>query len=167
MAKGVFIEKRLRTDIQRTISVLSSQFHNPTVTDLETLVRLCKYLNLMVDLHLVVPIDDMKVIKLYIYASYAVNEDVCSKLGLVTTFGKGSAISSSLKQKLNMCSSTKDELVRVDDFMAMMLWTQHFINAQLYVVFKNIMFQDNNSVILFYKTGRKSVRKCIRHLNVR
>ena len=109
----------------------------------------------------------MKIIKWYIDASYVVYEDFCSYSGLVTEFDLGSAISSSLKQKLNTRSSKEVELVRVDDFMAMILWNQNFLEVQGYGVFKQILYQDNNSAILLEKNGRKSIGKCSRHLNVR
>ena len=63
----------------------------------------------------------MKVIKWYIDASYAVYKDFCSHSGFSKKFGQDSAISASLKQKLNKSSSTEAELVGVDDFMAMIL----------------------------------------------
>ena len=51
--------------------------------------------------------------------------------------------------------------------MVMILWTQNFMEAQGYGVFKHILYQDNNSAILLEKNGRKSVGKHSRHLNVR
>ena len=167
VAKGIFMGKRSRPDIQPTISVLSGRVRQPTKQDLEKLVRLCKYLQCTKDLHLILSIDDMKIIKWYIDASYAVHEDFRSHSGLVTKFGQGSAISASLKQKINTRSSTEAELVGVDDFMGMILWTQHFLEAQGYGIFKHILFQDNNSAILLEKNGKASAGKRSRHLNVR
>ena len=139
--KGIFLVKRSRPDIQPTISVLSSRVHNTSVQDLEKLVRLCKYLNSKKVLHLVLSIDGLKLIKCYIDASYAVHEDFFLHSGLVTKFGQGSTISASLKQKLNTSSSTEVELVGVDDFMAMILWTQNCMKAQGYGVLKHILMQ--------------------------
>ena len=130
-------------------------------------MRLCKYLNCTKNLHLILSIDDMKVIKWFIDASYAVHEDFRSHSGLVTKFGQGSAISASLKQKINTRSSTEAELVGVDDFMGMMIWIQNFSEAQAYGVFKHILYQDNNSAILLEKNGKASDGKRSRHLNVR
>lgn len=114
VAKGIFIAKRSRPNIQPTISVLSSRVHNPYVQNLEKLVRLCKYLNLTKYLHLVLLIDDKKLIILwYIDASYAMHKDFCSHSGLVTKFSQGSAISSFLKQKLNTHYSMEAELVEL------------------------------------------------------
>ena len=143
VAKVIFIGKRSRPDIQPTISILSSCVRAPTVQALEKLVILCKYLNCTNDLCLVFSIDDMKVIKWFIDASYAVHEDFCSHSGLATKFRQGSAISASPKQKLNTRFSTEAELVRVDDFMGMIIWTHIILEAQGYGVFKHIMYQDN------------------------
>ena len=93
----------------------------------------------------------MKVIKWFINASYTVHDDFRSHSGLVTKFGQGSAISASLKQKLNTRSSTEPEPVGVDDFMGMMIWTQNFLEAQEYGIFKHILYQDNNSAMLLEK----------------
>ena len=85
----------------------------------------------------------------------------------MTKFGQGSAISASLKQKLNTRSSTEAELVGVDDSMGMIIWSQKFLEAQGYGAFKHILYQDNNSAILLGKNGKASAREKIRHLNVR
>ena len=168
VAKGIFISKRSLPDIQPTISVLSCWVREPTKQDLEKLVRLCKYLQSTKHLHCVLSINGLRIIKWYVDASYAVHKDFRSHSGLVAKFGQGSTISSSLKQKLNTRSSTEAELVCVYcEFMAMVLWTQNFMQAQVYGVFKHILYQDNMSAILLENNGRKSVGKCSRHLNVR
>ena len=108
----------------------------------------------------------MKVIKWFINASYTVHDDFRSHSGLVTKFGQGSAISASLKQKLNTRSSTEAELVGVDDFMGMIIWTQNVLEAQGYEVFKHILYQDNKNAILLENNGKASAGKRSRHLNV-
>ena len=106
MRKSFLIVKWSRPEIQPNISVLLRRVRDPSVQDIEKLVRLCKYLNWTTDLHLVLSIDDMKLVKWYIDASYVVHEDFCLHSGLVTNFGQGSTISSYLKQKLNTRSLT-------------------------------------------------------------
>jgi hypothetical protein len=64
-------------------------------------------------------------------------------------------------------SSTKAELVGVDDVMPLILWTRYFLQAQGYDVQDNKVFQDNQSAILFEKNGRRSSSCCTRHLNIR
>ena len=40
---------------------------------------------------------------------------------------KGTTYSTSSKQKLNTTSSTEAEIVAIDDSMAHLLWTRHFL----------------------------------------
>ena len=111
VAKGLFIAKRSRPDILLTVSVLCGRVRGPTSEDLEKLVRLCKYMNATKELHLVLTANDMRVMKIYVDASYGVHEDLRSHTGAVTKFGQGSAYSASLKQKVNTRSSTEAELM--------------------------------------------------------
>ena len=46
--------------------------------------------------------------------------------------GKKAIISVSRKQKLNMKISTEVELVGMDDASSLVLWTNHFLEAQLH-----------------------------------
>ena len=57
----------------------------------------------------------------YVDASFAVHPDYRSHTGAVMTFGKGSPIGLSKKQKLNTRSSTEAELVGADDAATMIL----------------------------------------------
>ena len=69
---------------------------------------------------------------------------------------KGSAYSTSTWHKINTKSSTKAELVAVNDVMLLILWTWYFLEAQGYVFCKNKVFQDNQSTILLEKNGKHS-----------
>ena len=68
--------------------------------------------------------------------------------------GRGFPVTASKKQKLNKRSSTKSEVVGVDDFMPEILWTRHLMKAQDYDVVENIIFQDKNSAMLLEKNGK-------------
>jgi hypothetical protein len=46
------------------------------------------------------------------------------------SMGKGSIWSNSIKQNLNMRSSSEAELVAVDDMMPQILWTKYFLKEQ-------------------------------------
>jgi hypothetical protein len=72
----------------------------------------------------------------------------------------------STRQKLNTKSSTKAELVGVDDVMPLILWTDYYLDAQGYGVTKNKVFQDNQSAILLEKNWRHSSSQCTRHINI-
>ena len=72
-----------------------------------------------------------------------------------------------MKQKVNTCSSTEAELVATDDVAAQVMWTKNFLEAQGINISNNIVYQDNQSVILLEKNGRASAGKRSRHLDIR
>jgi hypothetical protein len=53
-----------------------------------------------------------------------------SHMGIFMSIGKAGTYNSSCKQKLNTKISTVAELVALDDVMAQILWTRHFLAAQ-------------------------------------
>lgn len=54
----------------------------------------------------------------------------------------------SVKQKLNILSSTTGELVAVDQVLPLVLWTPLFMKEQGIEVCSNVLHQDNKSAIL-------------------
>ena len=121
-----------------------------------------KYLNGTRTFHLSLGIDDVKVIKWYVDASYGVHPDLRSHIGSTMTIGTGAVQSGSAKQKMNTRSSTEAE--------SMMKYRRCYGQSPLqqgYEVEKNILFQDNKSSILLETNGRKSVGKRSRHINIR
>ena len=167
VAKGLFLCKRARPDIQPTIAWLCSRVKEPDETDWEKLVRLIKYLNGTQDKVLTLSADNLRVLKWFVDASFAVHPDFKSHTGATMTMGKGAIMSISRKQKLNTRSSTEAELVGVDDIAVMILWTKLFLEDLGYLVDKNILYQDNKSAILLEENGKKSSGKRTRALNVR
>jgi hypothetical protein len=88
-------------------------------------------------------------------------------MGGCGSLGKGMFSTTSGKQKMNTRSSTKAELVGVDNMMAKVLWTQYFLKAQGYNVGPAMVAQDNKSSILLETNGMKSSTKQAQHINVR
>ena len=113
-------------------------------------------MNATKELHLILTANDMRVMKIYVDASYGVHEDLRSRTGATTKFGQGSAYSASLKQKVNARSSTEAELIGVDDVMAQVVWTINFLGAQGVEISKNILYQDNKSAMLLERNGFES-----------
>eukprot|EP00980_Cylindrotheca_fusiformis_P011346 scaffold2624_cov154-Cylindrotheca_fusiformis.AAC.1 len=131
------------------------------------LVRLMRYLNGTRKKHLTLStIDDLRVVKWYIDASFAVHPDFRSHTGAVMTWGEGGLQTISRRQKLNTRSSTEAELVGVDDAATYILWTKLFLEKQGYKIEKNILYQDNKSTILLEMNGRKSAGQRSRALNI-
>jgi len=167
VAKGLFVSKRGRMDIHPTIAGLCSHVREPTEGDWRALMKLMKYLNGTRKLVHTVSADNLRVIKWFVDASFAVHPDFRSHTGAVMTMGNGAMQAISSKQKLNTGSSTHAELVGASDTTTMILWTRLFLEAQGYTVEKNILYQDNKSAILLETNGRASAGKRSRALNIR
>ena len=155
VARALFISKRARPDIQPTVAVLATRVKGPMESDWKKLVRLLKYLNGTREKGLTLRVDDVRVIKWYVDASFAVHPDFRSHTGGVMTMGKGAIQSQSKKQKLNTRSSTEAELVGVDDAATMILWTKLFLEDLGYNIDRNVLYQDNRSAILLETNGKK------------
>jgi hypothetical protein len=167
MAKGLFLCKRARPDIQQAISVLCMRVRDPNQADWEKLMRVMKYLNGTKEENLTLSADDLRVVKWYVDASFAVHPDFKSHTGAMMTPGKRAMQSIARKQKMNVQSSTEGKLVAVDDAATMILWTKLFLQAQGYNVEKNIVYQDSKSAILLETSGKKSSGKQTCTLNIR
>jgi hypothetical protein len=109
-----------------------------------------KYLNGTKEENLTLSADDLRVVKWYVDASFAVHPDCKNYTGAMMTLGKGAMQSIERKQKMNVRSSTEGELVAVNEAATMILWTKLFLEAQGYNVEKNIVYQDNKSAILLH-----------------
>ena len=167
VAKGLFLAKRARPDIQQVIAILCTRVKTPNESDWQKLLRLMKYLNGTREKILRIRADDIHVVKWFVDAAFAVHPDFKSHTGAIMTMGDGAIQSISRKQKLNTRSSTESELVGVDDVSVMILWTKLFLEAQGYDIRQNVVFQDNKSAILLEVNGKKSAGKRSRALNIR
>ena len=159
VAKGLFLCKRARPDIQGTIAYLCTRVQSPNEGDWMKLLRLMKCLNRTQSKILRIKADNINIVKWYVDASFAVHDDYKGQTGAMMTMGEGSIQNISRKQKINTRSSTESELVAVDDVVTMVLWTQLFLEAQGQHIKKNIIYQDNKSAILLENNGRKSAGK--------
>jgi hypothetical protein len=167
MAKGLFLCKRARPDIQQAILVLCTRERDPNQADWEKLMRVMKYLNGTKEENLTPSADDLRVVKWYVDASFAVHPDFKSHTGAMMTLEKGAMQSIARKHKMNVRSSTEGKLVAAGNAATMILWTKLFLEAQGYNVEKTIVYQDNKSAILLETNGKKSSRKQNRALNIR
>jgi len=167
IARGLFLSKRARPDIQPVIAVLATRIKDTNEGDWAKLVRLMKYLKGTKELCLTLKASENMTIKWYVDASFGVHPDMKSHTGAVMMMGAGAIIAISRKQKLNTRSSTEAELVGVDDVVTMVMWAKLFVEAQGYKMKENIVFQDNKSTILLAKNGRRSAGKRSRALNIR
>ena len=167
VAKGLFLCKRARPDIQPAIPVLCSRVKEPNESDWKKLLHLLEFLHATHGDELTIGADNLHVIKWYIDAAFAVHPDFKSHTGGCATLGHGAAIPISQKQRINTTSSTTAELVGTHDASTPILWTKLFLEAQGYPVKKNILYQDNKSAILLETNGKKSSSKQTHALNIR
>ena len=167
VAQLLFVTTRCRRDIQTAISFLTTRVKAPEEDDWGKLRRVLKYLHGTVYLPLTMDASEMRLVKWWVDAAFALHPDYRSHSGAVLSLGKGSVISMSRKQKLNTRSSTEAEVVGVDDASAQILWTNYFIKAQGYNIDSTMVYQDNQSAILLEKNGRQSSGKRTRHMNIR
>jgi len=100
-------------------------------------------------------------------AAFAVHPNFKSHTGATLTLGKGSANSTSTKQKINARSSTESELVSVDDILAKVQWTKHFLVRQALKVNKKTIHQDNQSSMKLEQNGKASSGKQTHHFNIK
>ena len=159
VAKGIFVAKRSRPDIQPTIAVLATRVKNPNESDWEKMVRLLKCLNGTRKKCLTLRVDNLNVLKWYVDVSFAVHPDFKSHTGGILTMGHGALVSMSRKQKLNTRNTCESELVGADDMSVLILWTKLFLEELGYAIEKNILKQDNKAAILLEINGRKSAGK--------
>jgi hypothetical protein len=166
VAKGLFLCKRARPNIQQAILVLCTRVKDPNQADWEKLMRVMKDLKGTRNEYLTLSADDLRVVKWYVDTSFAVHPDFKSHTSAVMMLGRGAMQSIARKQRMNVRSSTEGELVAVDDTATMIVWTKLFLEAQGYDVDKNIIYQDNKSTILLETNGKKSLGKRTRALNI-
>ena len=166
VAKNLCFCKRGRPDIQVAVAFLCTRVKEPTQQDWHKLMRLMRHLKRTQDVILTLGTTVGAVMKWFADAAFAVHQDMKSHTGLNMTWGQGSVISASRKQKLNTTSSCEAELVAANDAMGPLMWTKLFLQKQ--GCNPTVMFeQDNTSAILLERNGKSSSGKRTRHLNIR
>ena len=167
VAKALFLSNRARPDIQPAVSMLSTRVREPTENDWNKLVRMMDFLKRTKDDVLKLYADDFETIRWYVDAAFAVHQDYNSHTGSTMTLGKGAAISSSTKHKVNTRSSTESELVGLDDTVSKILWTKYFLESQGFKPKMNIVYGDNQSTMKMEQNGKQSCGKRTRHFNIK
>jgi hypothetical protein len=166
--KGMFLCKRGRQDIQPAIAFMTTRVTNPNEGDWTKLVKLMNFLKATKDDIPMMSADDTNTIKWHVDASFAaVHMDMKSHTGATLLLGSGTITSISTKQKINTRSSTKAELVGIDDVVSKVLWTKLFLEAQNFHVDTNIVYRDNTSSMKLKENGKASSGKRTRHFNIK
>ena len=135
------------------MTFLSTRVQHADKDDWKKLGRCLHYLRSTHGLPLILSCDPSNIICWWVDASFSVHLNLRNHMGATVSMGGGSIFSLSTKQKINTRSSTKVELVGVNDAMGLVLWTCLFLETQGYQIEDNIVYQDNKSTILLAKNG--------------
>jgi hypothetical protein len=167
VAKGLFLSKRGRPDIQPAIAFLTTRVKKPTEQDWSKLSRMINFLYTTKADVLTLSADGSNKIQWYLDAAFAVHSDMKSQTGAILTLGEGATTSVSTKQKINTRSSTEAELISTDDVIHKVMWTKQFLEAQGFEVEENIIYRDNQSTMKLEQNGKTSCGKRTRHFLIR
>ena len=126
-----------------------------------------KYLRLTPLIPLTLESDDVLGLKWWVDESYYMHIYYWSHTGDTSSLVKGYPYSKLSKQNMNTKSSTKAELVGIDDMMPMIQWVRYFMGYQGYHITDNIVYQDNQSTMLLSRNGKYSSRKRTKHISIR
>ena len=114
-----------------------------------------QYLKFPIQLHRILSADNLNIIKWWVDASYAAHGDMHGHTGGDHVIGTRVGTQHVKKEKLNTKSSTEAELIRAYDALPQMLWKKYFIEAQVYGIDEDIMYQNNLSAMLLETNGNK------------
>jgi hypothetical protein len=167
VAKLLYVSIRARMDILLAVSFLCTRVSKCTTEDERKLKRLLEYIKGTIDLEYTLGADDLRKLRSWVDASFAVHPDMKSHTGGIMSFGIGGLICKSTKQKLNTKSSTEAEVVGASDYLPNTMWVKMFLEAQGYKMMENFFEQDNESAIKLETNGRSSAGPKSRHINIR
>ena len=115
-----------RPDTCTSISYLTTRVIDPDQSNWLKMVHLFKYVRGNKYLLLILIAYKIVMLNWYIDGSHVVHPNIRGDTGVKLKMGRGFPISVSSKQKLNTRSSTKSEIVGVDQLIPSVLWTRIF-----------------------------------------
>ena len=166
-AKMLFITKRGRPDLEPTVQFMCTRVTKSTEQDWIKMRRLMLYLKNTINERRYIAIKDKGAMFTWVDAAYAVYEDMRSQTGGAISFGLGVVHCKSSRQKLNTKSSTESEVVGVSDYLPYNIWMTLFLKEQGMILYKNVLYQDNQSAMKMLKNGRESCTGNSRHIDIR
>ena len=166
VAKLLYLAKRTRPDILLVISFLATRVKCSTDQDFHKLLRCVRYLRATLTFKLSLSAEQPFCLYAYIDAAYAVHKDFKSHTGVCLSMGTGILFARSVKQRLNVKSSTEAELVGIGDGLNNVIWAYNFLCALGFNVAPVVVWHDNQSVITMLTTGFTGNQRS-RHINIR
>ena len=167
VAKLLYVSTRARMDVLLPVAFLCTRVSKTTKQDQGKLKRLLEYIKGTLELEYTLGAHDLKKLRSWVDASYAVHPDMKRHTGGVMSFGVGGFCCKSTKQKLNTKSSTEAELVGASDYLPNLLWVKMFLQAQGLNLSETVLEQDNESAIKLETNGRVSAGPKSRHIDIR
>ena len=167
VAQFLFLCMRYRPDIQPLVDFLTTRVRSPEKYDWGKLKRGMNYLIGTIYLKLYIRADYLNMIIWWVDASYYTHWYCKIHTGAVMSMGAGAILSFSRKQKLNTGRLTEAELVVIADALGLMIWNKYFMEAQVYSIYSDIMFQDNQYTILIANNSSNSTVKKRKHIKNR
>ena len=167
VCKLLYVALRGRPDILTTVCFLATRVSRPVEQDERKLRRLLEYINGTIDLALVLGATNLGTLHTWVDASYATHPDMRSHTGGLLSFGTGTIMCRSSKQKLNTKSSTEAELVGASDYLPNTIWAMNFLRHQGHTVRDSFLHQDNQSAMKLAQNGRISAGQKSRHIHIR
>ena len=116
-------------DLQTFVSFLIKRVKSPDEDDCGKLKRGLKYLKGTQHMKLVLTLDSLNIIRWWVDVSHNVYWNYKEHTGMMILLGTGAAMMMSFAQKTTTGSSTKSELVSIDDVLTKMFWGKYFIEA--------------------------------------
>jgi hypothetical protein len=157
-----FIANRFRYESLHSLSTLASRSKNPTMGDMQCLIRIIEYLKMTKDYKLRYrkrTSNNYKIIiKAFVDASWGIHSDMKGHTGLIIFIPFiGIITAKSWKQKSVATSSTHSELIALyDSITKVIIWINYLFKDLGYDVEPIIVYQDNLSAK--YVSENKNVK---------
>ena len=167
VVKLLLITKRMRPVIKTAISYLTTRVAKSNERDWFKMKRVLSFLKGTINDRRIIGASSLHDLYTWINAAYTVHDNMRGHTGGVMSFGTGIIHAKSSKQKINVKSMTESELVGASEYCPYNIWQMMFMEHQGYPLYKNILFQDNQSTIKMHKNRRNLCTRNSRHIHIR
>ena len=149
------------------MELLTTSVAKSNVDDWKKLRRCISYLNQTVDNVRTIRVFNFTDLFAWVDVSYSVHTKMLSQTGGVISMGHRMLHCQPSKKNLNEKSLTGAELIGTSEYITFNVWMVMFLEAQVYDLKKNIIYQDVKSAISMANNGRVSCTVNYRHINIR
>lgn len=157
----------MRPDIETAIAFLCTRVSKSDEDDWNKLKRVLGWIKVTIDDKRYICAKSLAQIFTWIDASYAVHPDMRSQKGGAHSMGREILHGSARKQRLNVKSSTKAEVIGMSEYVTYAIWQRNFLETQGYKIKRSVVYQDNMNAIRMEKNGSNSCTGNSRHIHIR